>query len=178
MAGIVIQDACVLLNLLASGRFEDIAQGCGLKFTVVQMVARETLYLRDAATGEHERVDLQPLVDRSLLEVLSIAGHVEQLRYIELATDLDDGEAASMAIAESRRYALATDDKKARALIQRKGLKIELWSTFALLRHWQAKEKIPDSELGMVLINISNRARFRPKPGQPDFAWWSKLCSA
>jgi predicted nucleic acid-binding protein len=178
MASILIQDACVLLNLLASGRFADVAGGCGLRFAVVSEVSHETLYVRDAISGEHERIDLQLLIERQLLEVFSVKGQAEQLRYIELAVDLDDGEAASIAIAEARGLALATDDKKARALIQRKAVKIELWTTFELLRHWQAKARISDRELASVLINIANRARFLPKPGHPEFAWWTKLCSS
>ena len=105
-------------------------------------------------------------------------GHAEQLRFVELTVDLDDGEAASIAIAEARDFGLATDDKKARALIQRRGVRIKLWSTFGLLRHWQAKAGISDGELGRALLNIANRARFRPKPGHPDFKWWSKVVSA
>jgi predicted nucleic acid-binding protein len=165
------------MNLLASGRFADIASGCGFKFAVAPLVARETLYLRHPVSGEHERIDLQPLIERGLLEVLNVEGKDEQMRYIELAADLDDGEAQSIAIAEARHHALATDDRKARALIQRKAATIELWSTFELLRRWQTKTRIPDSGLGSVLMSIANRARFRPKAGHPDFAWWSKLCS-
>ena len=48
MASIVIQDACVLINLLASGRFEDIAIGCGFRFAIASVVSREALYLHNA----------------------------------------------------------------------------------------------------------------------------------
>lgn len=178
MASILIQDACVLLNLVASGRFADIAGGCDLHFAVVPEVAGETLYMRDAASGEHEPVDLQLFIARGLLEVFAVKGQAEQTRFIELAVDLDDGEAASIAIAEARDFALATDDKKARALIQRKAVKIKLWSTFELLRHWQGKTGISDGELGGALLNIANRAKFRPKPGHPDFKWWSEAVGA
>jgi predicted nucleic acid-binding protein len=178
MASILIQDACVLLNLLASGRFDDIAGGCDLRFAVVSEVAGETLYLRHAASGEHERIDLQVFVARGLLEVFKVNGRAEQLRFIELAVNLDDGEAASIAVAEARDFALATDDKKARAVIQRKGVRIKLWSTFELLRHWQAIAGISDGALGSVLENIADRAKFRPKPGHPEFKWWSKAVNA
>jgi len=178
MASILIQDACVLLNLLATGRFADIAGGCGLHFAVVSEVAGETLYLRDALPGEHETVDLQAFIARGLLAVFGIEGYAEQVRYIELAVELHDGEAASIAIAEARDFALATDDKKARAVIRRKGVKIKLWSTFELLRHWQAKVGISDAELGGVLMNVADRAKFRPKQGHPEFKWWSKAVSA
>jgi predicted nucleic acid-binding protein len=177
MALVIIQDACVLLNLLASERFADIAGGCGLKFVVAARAASETLYLRHAITGEHELVDLPPLIKNGLLEVVNLAGEGEQLRFIELATDLDDGEAESIAIAESRSFALATDDKKARKVLQRKAINVELWSTGRILQHWQAKAFISDADLSNALKSISERAKFRPKRGHPDFAWWSQIWS-
>ena len=97
------------------------------------------------------------------MEVLAVESDIEKLRYIEMALDLDDGEAESVAIAEARALALATDDKKARKIIQRRGLKIELWSTCGLLQHWQSKCSISDSDMNNVLKNI-----FRPGKIPPE----------
>jgi predicted nucleic acid-binding protein len=175
MASILIQDACILINLLASGRYEDIANGCGFQFAIASVVAQEALFLHNTETGERVKIDLQQIIDRGNLEILTVESEAEKLRYIEIALDLDDGEAESIAIAESRSHALATDDKKARNIIQRRGLKIELWSTCGLLRHWQSKCSISDNDLGSVLANISNRAKYRPKLGHPEFEWWAKI---
>jgi predicted nucleic acid-binding protein len=177
MASIVIQDACVLINLLAGGRFEDIASGCGLRFAIASVVAQETMYLHDADSGQREIIDLKPLIEKEILETLTAESENEKLRYIELALNLDDGEAESVAIAEARNFGLATDDRKARNLIQREGLKIELWSTCSLLRHWQSKCSVSDRELKNILTNIFKRARYRPKSGHPDFDWWTNLLS-
>jgi predicted nucleic acid-binding protein len=177
MAAIIIQDACVLINLLSSGRFEEMAGGCGLRFAITQAAAREALFLHDPASGERERIELQALIEKGLLELLAAESENEKERFIELALNLDDGEAESVAIAEARNLALATDDKKARNLIRREGLKIELWSTCSLLRHWQGRCSVPDQEMKCVLANISDRAKYRPKSGQPDFEWWDQLSS-
>jgi predicted nucleic acid-binding protein len=99
------------------------------------------------------------------------------LRYIELALSLDDGEAESVAIAESRHFALATDDKKARRLIQNEGIKIELWSTCSLLQLWQNKCSVSDADMKIVIGSIFSRARYRPKGGHPDYDWWVGLLS-
>ena len=61
-----------------------------------------------------EGIDLQQFIDRGILEVLAVTSETEKLRYIEIALELDDGEAESIAIAEARSLALDTDDKKAR----------------------------------------------------------------
>ncbi len=175
MASIVIQDACVLINLLATGRFEEIVRGCGFRFAITYVVAQETLYLRNAESGEREEISVPQLVEDGILEILNVESEVEKLRYIEFAIDLDDGEAESIAIAEARSHALATDDKKARSIIQRRGLKIELWSTCGLLRHWQNKCSVSDDNLSGILKNISIRAKYCPKLGHPDFEWWTTL---
>ncbi len=177
MASIVIQDACVLINLLASGRFEDIASGCGLGFAIASVVSQESIYLHNVDSGERELIDLKPLIEKGLLETLTAESESEKLRYIELALNLDDGEAESVAIAEARNFALATDDRKARNLIKRKGLKIGLWSTCSLLQLWQGKCSISDCDLKIVLTNIFKRGRYRPKVGHPDFDWWTNLSS-
>jgi predicted nucleic acid-binding protein len=177
MASIVIQDACVLINLLASGRFEDIAGGCGLRFAVASVVSQEAMYLRNDEAGELMLIDLKPLIKKRLLETLTAQSDHEKLRYIELASKLDDGEAESIAIAEARHFALATDDRKARNLIQSEGLKIELWSTCSLLKLWQTKCAISNNDLRGVLITIYQRAKYRPKPGHPDHEWWVKMSS-
>ncbi len=177
MASIVIQDSCVLINLLASGRFEDIASGCDFRFAIASVVAQEALFLRNAGSGEHEKINLQPIIECGVLEILAVETEAEKLRYIEMALELDDGEAESVAIAEARHFALATDDKKARKVIQRRGLKIELWSTGALLQHWQTKCSISDADMGGVLARISSCAKYHPKFGHPDFAWWARLLS-
>lgn len=176
MGSIVIQDACVLINLLASGRFEDMASGCGLRFAIASAAAQESLYLHNGDSGEREIIDLQPLLAKGILEVVTAESDAEKMRYIEFSLNLDDGEAESIAIAEARHFALATDDKKARNLIQREGLKIELWSTCELIRHWQGTCSVPDNDLKAVLADIFKRARYRPKPSHPDFKWWSNIC--
>jgi predicted nucleic acid-binding protein len=177
MAAIVIQDACVLINLWASRRFEDIAIGCDFRFAIASGVAREVLYLRNPDSGEKEKIDLHSGVECGFLQILTLESDVEKARFIEMALDLDDGEAESMAIAETRGIALATDDRKARNIIARRGLTIELWSTCELLRRWQQKRAVSDAEIGAALREISRRAKYRPKFGHPDFDWWRNYLS-
>ena len=176
MASILIQDACVLINLAASGRFQEIATQCGFQFAISSIVSKEALFLRDEDSGERERINLGDFVDRGMLTILTVQSEAEQLRFIELAMSLDDGEAEAIAIAEKRKYALATDDRKARNVILRQGLQVEIWSTCKLIQHWQQKCSISEVEVGIALASISSRAKYRPKPGHADCDWWNKLC--
>jgi predicted nucleic acid-binding protein len=175
MASIIIQDACVLINLVASGRFREIATGCDLQFAVSSVVSQEALFLHNLDSGEREKIDLQPSIEQGIIKIFSVQSESERLRYIELAVSLDDGEAEAIAIAEGRQFALATDDRKARNVILRGGFKIELWSTCKLLQHWQKECAVQNDVLSNVLVSISQRARYRPKPGHPDSDWWMNL---
>ena len=49
----------------------------------------------------------------------------------------DDGEAMSLALAGARNLALATDDRKARLLVTRENIMVDLHSTVSLLQIWE-----------------------------------------
>jgi predicted nucleic acid-binding protein len=172
---LVIQDACVLINLLATGRFKEIAQGIGHELAISKAAASEALFLRDPETGEKEPIELKPYIDARLLDILTVETLEERTSYVAYAAELDDGEAMSIALAECRQLALATDDRKARRLISTQKLAIELWSTVDVLKRWQAERRIAVEEMQAVLNRISQRARYFPKPGQPERIWWDSI---
>jgi predicted nucleic acid-binding protein len=167
----MLQDACVLLNLIATDRFEDICSTLNFHFVISTAVLGEALYLRDGSTGAREEINLQNLIDRKLLTVLSLDSDDERSRYITYAAQLDDGEAMSLALAECRQIPLATDDRKAIRIVKELKLKVEVWSTVDLLQEWQRQGSVLKTEMRKVLVAIENRARFIPK----DVAWWNKI---
>jgi len=170
---IVLQDACVLLNLLASGRFEELCDGLDVEFVLARAAAEETLFLRDVFTDAKVAVDLDEFVEKRLLSILDVETDEERRRYITYATELDDGEAMSLALAECRHIALATDDRKAIRLIKEQKLDINIWSTVRLLQEWQKKRSVAKNEMRQVLVSIRDQARFIPKRPPEDAAWWN-----
>jgi predicted nucleic acid-binding protein len=167
----MLQDACVLLNLIATDRFEDICTALNFDFVISTAVLGEALYLRDVATGAQEQLNLRDLIDRKLLAVLSLDSDDERSRYVTYAAHLDDGEAMSLALAECRHIPLATDDRKAIRIVKDQKLKVEIWSTARLLQEWQRQRSLPKVEMRKVLAAIENRARFIPK----NSTWWNKI---
>ena len=167
----MLKDACVLLNLIATDGFEDICTALNFDYVISTAVLGEALYLRDVATGLREQINVQDLIDRKLLAVLSVDSDDERSRYITYAAQLDDGEAMSLALAECRHIALATDDRKAIRIVKDQKLKVEVWSTVALLQEWQRQRSLPKVEMRKVLAAIENRARFIPK----NLMWWNKI---
>jgi predicted nucleic acid-binding protein len=171
---LLLQDACVLINLLASGRFVDIAGGCGYRLLVATAVRAEALYIRDDVTGEPILIDLSPHLTAGLLEEISVETEVEREAYITYAAQLDDGEAMSLALAEARHLILATDDRKARALIIRESIRVELSSTVGVLETWERNAGIPAAEMRVVLEQIQRCARFSPPATTAEGSWWKE----
>ncbi len=167
-------DACVLLNLYATSRVRELllAQSRGL--FVAQQVAGEALYvMRRSAHGElvRELVDLQPEVAVDLITVATLRG-VEVEDYVRHAATLDDGEAATVAIAQHRSAVIATDDRAAISYVSRTLPDLRVLQTSDLIRHWATANNVPDSDVGRVLIDIQQCARFVPHESDTNHQWW------
>jgi hypothetical protein len=166
----------VLINLLASGRGEEILTASKYKFGICTVVDRESIYLRAPdANAPPEDVKLDPFVKSKCLTVYALSGDMEQTLYIDYAVDLDDGEAMSLALAFSRGFSMATDDRKARRIfLEEIRDASRLLSTAQILKAWSQKAGLSTGELKKLLLEVSRRGRFSPRPGDPDFSWWSK----
>jgi hypothetical protein len=110
-----------------------------------------------------EAVDLNPLIERGAVKVCEIEGEVEELLYVDYAALLEDGEAMSIALAISRGFHLATDERKARRFfIKATNNADRLISTSQLIRTWAEVRSIPRNDLGGVLALVQSRARYQP----------------
>jgi hypothetical protein len=77
MGPIVITDASVLINLVASGVAGEILSGCGMDFKICPDVIREVKVLRDRETGEEHAIDLEPIFAAGLLNPSLTVGDPE-----------------------------------------------------------------------------------------------------
>lgn len=173
---VAILDACVLINILASGRAQEILTGSEYKFGICTVVSKESIYLRAAdPNAPPDTVELEPFVKSKSLTVYALSGDKEQTLYIDYAADLDDGEAMTLALAFSRGFAVATDDRKARRIfLEDTGDVTRLLSTPQILKRWSPRAGLTAGELKKVLLEVSRRGRFSPPSGDPDFSWWSQ----
>jgi len=169
-------DACVLINLLASGRGLEILTASEHKFGICTVVSSESIYLRAPdASAPPEEVKLDPFVKSKCLTIYALSGDAEQTLYVDYAADLDDGEAMTLALAFSRGFSMATDDRKARRIfLEEIGDATRLLSTAQILRAWSQKASLTAKELKKLLLEVSQRGRFSPHSGDPNFSWWSK----
>ena len=103
---VAILDACVLINLLASGRAEDIVTGSRYRFGICSVVKNESIYLRATdLNAPPEEVKLDPHLESNSLVVYELSSDAEKELYVDFATELDDGEAMSLALVHARGFA-------------------------------------------------------------------------
>jgi predicted nucleic acid-binding protein len=176
MGPILITDASVLINLVASGAAEDILNGCGIEFKVCPDVIREVKVLRDRETGEEQAIDLEPFITAGLLELIEPHTDLEFELLIDYAALLGagDGEAMCFALAESRGHTVAIDDEKAIRRAKKRNPNFETIGTLEILILWQERNGMADERMGQLLQAIFRFARFRPAVSHPHYAWWQQ----
>jgi hypothetical protein len=178
--GLLLLDACCLINLFASGRIEAVLGLLPYRFATSELVAdREVLSIRGAprTSGEQERVALTPRdFERSGdLEILPVTSEREQAQFVRFATELDDGEASVCALAVVHGGGVATDDRKALRILGRVGAEVPaLWTiqTPELLFEWARRSGAAAPEIRDALRAIADRGSFYPRAGVPRYDWW------
>lgn len=173
--GTTLLDACAVLSLYATQRMTAILDTMSGRVAVADLVVDEALYIRRIVEGqvELERVDLGSLVGSDRLAVLSAESDEELLTFIDLAVDLDDGEAMSAALAIHRDCVLVTDDRKAERVLAGR---VPMRSTLDLVRHWVESERIARPDVRAALIGIDQRG-YRPARRHPHHGWWESILS-
>jgi predicted nucleic acid-binding protein len=171
----ILLDACVLLNLCATDRLEEIGRCVPGGFSVAAAAREEALFLRDPVDTVQplKSLIINPFFERGILQELSLAANEESL-FVNIAAELDEGEAMSMAIAIHRNLDLATDDRKALRLYANfGGDPNRLWSTLSVVKAWADRAAPSADELARAARAIRDCARYVPAPNHPLYSWWS-----
>jgi predicted nucleic acid-binding protein len=92
---------------------------------------------------------------------------------VQLATTLDDGEAACLAIAKARGWTLATDDRKGRR--EAGNLGVQVITTPELVKAWADATKSGHAAVTKMLRAIQDYARFAPHRTMPLHSWWTDV---
>jgi predicted nucleic acid-binding protein len=169
---LLLNDSSVLLNLLATNLFTEIATQAGWQFAICPAVLAEVDELRDEHSRELVPVDLTAYISSGLLQILELSGDEEQNLYVAQTTVVDDGEAMSIAIAAHRHLELAIDDKQAANHARRTFPEVRLWSTPEILKHWCEAGGVDAQALRTAIRLIEIRSRYFPAKSNPLAAWW------
>jgi predicted nucleic acid-binding protein len=191
----VAVDACCLINLLAAGPIlsptgsrsprrkkkaasaepVETPHGLGLILHVPTKVTQETFYLLQPGEREKDKlvktpVDLAPFIESGVIHPCDLESGQETELFVQLAIKLDDGEAACFAIAQSRGWLLATDDRPATKLAAQSG--VSVITTPEMVKRWAKTTGAADANIATVLQNIQIFARFVPRRNSPEYRWW------
>jgi predicted nucleic acid-binding protein len=171
-------DACVLINLCATGHLPEIAQALETTFVVAREASAETLYLRSAHAADPQKVmiDLQPQIAQHVIEVADL--RVSELTtFVAAAEHLDEGEAATLALAFHRHLPLATDDRAALRLIAADYRDVAVRTTSQLLRRYCEVTAASTEHTAACVAAIERRANFTPPATDPEADWWEAVAA-
>ena len=177
----VILDACVIINLYASGHMQSILESIPKPVSIaayVHEMEAQRIYTGpdDDVAKETALINLQSFVDGKLLHVIPLEDGPEAATAVSfsVATRLDTGEAISAAIAVHRSWSLATDDKMAISFLTRKVPHLHLVSTPELLKHWVDATRPHFIVTSLAVGNMRKRARYEPHHDHSLYEWWKR----
>ncbi|MHB8946789.1 MAG: hypothetical protein ACYC6I_09705 [Bacillota bacterium] len=181
-AGPIAIDACSLINLCAANESIEGLFRLGFTFHLSPITQREALYVRVGGTGPNAKVkqpiDLSAAIALRAIVVAPLAGAVEQGLFVLLAGALDDGEAASCALAISRGIPLLSDDAAARRVLASNPYWGTALDTPAIMKYWFDAARIPQPMAGELLRNIVERASFTVPKSNPLKLWWDSTLAS
>lgn len=170
----LLLDACVVINIAACGIDpRELAEINGYAFVAVSTVALETLFLNAGGQGgAREAINLEQWSVQGMVTLTQLSP-IEIGYFIDLARELDDGEAATLAAAVCRGLPVATDDRKAIRVAGEQDPPVTVVSTSTLLRTWARETNAPQRDVSEALTRIEVRASFLPNRSDPHHSWWT-----
>lgn len=175
--GLTLLDACVVINLYATRRMEEIVRSVPTVVGIVDAVRREAGYVRRGGAGEdaddREAIDLAPMFTAGALVAISPT-EPELETFLELTLQLDDGEAMTAAVALARQAVVATDERKAISILEGR---VGIRSSLELVRTWVDARGLAEDDVRTVLTDLRQRGHYVPSERHPLRPWWDAVLS-
>lgn len=172
----IVVDACVVINVAASRVMPSIFSALARPIYVCEHVAKyEALRIRsDTNQNGYETIDLDSLIESGTINLTAPTTNREKDLVLQLASEgLDNGESHCIAVAASRGWAIATDDRKAIACLQRlPEFNGEVLQTVDIVNAWAHTPQQTGAEIKRVVCQIESCANFRPPNAHPLTPWW------
>lgn len=131
-------------------------------------VAREAQYVLRGGSGddarEREPIDLQPLIDTGLLQVIATGVEEELLTYMDLTLEIGRGEAMTGALAIHRGCIVVIDDRKGSRVLGARG--VALRTSLDLIRVCGAGSGISPRIVRDALVGVRQRGNYEPRRRQ------------
>lgn len=159
----LVSDASVWINLIATGRAEEILRAAAAEHKITATARLELENGR--AKGRQSATAIVDLIRAGLVQEVSL-GRAEEAVFLDLVAGpagqtLDDGEAATIAFALSANAIALIDERKATTLCARRYPNLRVMSTVDLLLSSLIKEAFDKDGLGECLFKALSIARMR-----------------
>ena len=162
-----VADASVWINLAATGRCAEILAALGAPVAIVDVALRELQ--RGSSNGHDVLAHIEPLIQSGQIGVATMTPDDEDL-FLSLvagatAETLDDGEAATLAVAVRLKGIALIDERKATAIAKQRFPALDLRSTTEVLFATLPDEETRIGPLADALFLALRDARMRvPTP--------------
>lgn len=172
----LVLDACVAINLVASAvPLDALGEANSVRWTMTRWAASEAFWLAPQIEGgERERIDMEVYADGGTLDLVDLVA-AELTSFVQLARRVDDGEAATLAMAFHRGLRVATDDRHAQRVAGGLDPEVQIVTTSQLMAAWASATGEQDDEVAVALSSIERRASFLPRRDDPEYVWWMRI---
>jgi predicted nucleic acid-binding protein len=157
----LVVDTSAVINLYASKHGEAILSALPAKIIIPQMVSQELEKEASRSTGESDFV--KGLACQGLVTIADMSDE-EAETFLELTSiypTLDDGEAATIAIAVSRNFIPVLDERKGRKRAAAMLMLSVPWWSIDLFRHSLVVDALGDKDANEALFLALFRGRMR-----------------
>lgn len=173
--GVIVLDASVIINLLATGHASEILQALKVPLVVTGNVVREIE--QGSANGRPESALLAELITSNCLQLQELSGpsleHFFSLVSGNTSDSLGDGEAATLAFAHCNGCSAAIDEKKATRIAGERFGAMKLVTTVDILAHAPVRASLGQVALAGAAVQALQVARMQVRPHQLD--WVAQL---
>jgi predicted nucleic acid-binding protein len=161
-------DASVLINFLGSGIPDKLVKAFDTKLLVAEQVFREVI--NDPSKQVKPQLWLEKLQSQNLIEIVTLSTDALST-YLELGSDerLDDGEAATIAVAIHHGAIAVIDEKPARRVYVSRYPHSKLSSTVELFHDLNEQGAMPKDVIQKVLFDSLRISRMRVIPEMVDW---------
>ena len=158
----VICDEGFVFTLLRSGRAK----------TIMNCFAGHWLIPVDVRNGIHDNA-LQSLISEGNIYSTDLDTDAECKLFVSLAYQgLHNGESACIAIALTRQWAIATDEKYCHRILQRNQTPVEIITTPDIVKHWSEVASPAVTEIRSTVLAIQEDGGYHPPLTHPLCNWW------
>lgn len=175
---VIVLDASVIINLLATGYATEILQALKVPLFVTGNVVREIE--QGAANGRQESKLLVELIGARFLQMKELSGpsleHFFSLVSGNTSDSLGDGEAATLAFAYCNGFSAAIDEKKATRIAGERFGAMKLVTTVDILSNEPVRTLLGQQALASATFQALRVARMQVRPHQLD--WVTQLIGA